>query len=527
MSDDNLGPIVHSNLYIATMLSPFQDCLNVSHWNCRSLKTPGKIYELRDIVGNSALDIFAVSETWLSSEVPDNAVSISGYNLSRNDRIPPKRGGGVAIYTRRGIRHRVVCRIADLHCESLFIEVGNAGRKLLSGVVYLSMGNLQKFEEFHRQFFAEYSNVTVVGDFNCNLFDTTKAISVRSLCMRYNLSIAHNSRPSHFDLSRRSTSLIDFILVRDNSIIRYTNQVQCPSVSDHALIIASLSFTCRVIPEYIEYHDFNQIDWNGLLACLDNYDLDLIYRSTDVDTKSAYVSLLLSALFAFVPKIRRRVRHNGDEWMHSREVVFARSLRDLTYSTFQADRSQENWVIYCRYRNRAKSVIRKARRTYFSRIFRGMEASSMWKIRRDSGCMDYASDSCGFDPDTLNDYFVNSNTDFDVGNLENFLDSEQSFSFMCIGESEIIEALVKVKSRSVGIDGIPVHFIQLIFPHISSVMVDLVNCIIMTSTFPSSWKCARVVPIPKGRVVNCVEDLRPISILVRTILLSIHLKVKP
>lgn len=35
----------------------------------------------------------------------------------------------------------------------------------------------------------------------------------------------------------------------------------------------------------------------------------------------------------------------------------------------------------------------------------------------------------------------------------------------------------------------------------------------MTSTFPTSWKTARVVPIPKNKSVNNPDDFRPISIL--------------
>nr|CAH7748039.1 unnamed protein product [Callosobruchus chinensis] len=40
--------------------------------------------------------IFAISETWLSDNIKDEAIYIPGYNLIRNDR--GTRGGGVAFY---------------------------------------------------------------------------------------------------------------------------------------------------------------------------------------------------------------------------------------------------------------------------------------------------------------------------------------------------------------------------------------------------------------------------------------------
>lgn len=44
-------------------------------------------------------------------------------------------------------------------------------------------------------------------------------------------------------------------------------------------------------------------------------------------------------------------------------------------------------------------------------------------------------------------------------------------------------------------------------------LLDFINFIIMTSTFPNSWKTARVVPIPKNKNISGPDNFRPISIL--------------
>lgn len=127
------------------------------------------------------------------------------------------------------------------------------------------------------------------------------------------------------------------------------------------------------------------------------------------------------------------------------------------------------------------------------------------------GNNDYSVD---MDVIVLTFLFENSSAS-DVGefNSDSFQDIDSSFSCRCVSEIEVIDAMCRVKSRSVFVDGIPNKFIRIIFNYISSVLMDLFTCILITSTFATTWKNARVVPIPKSRVVHGTNDLRPISIL--------------
>ena len=52
------------------------------------------IDELGVVLKTNEIDFAGISETWLSSNVPNSCVHIPGYNLVRNDRVE-KRGGGV------------------------------------------------------------------------------------------------------------------------------------------------------------------------------------------------------------------------------------------------------------------------------------------------------------------------------------------------------------------------------------------------------------------------------------------------
>lgn len=56
---------------------------------------------------DSKISVACFSETWLNLSIPDQAISVPGYHLVRNDRVY-KKGGGIAIYIREGISFKSV-----------------------------------------------------------------------------------------------------------------------------------------------------------------------------------------------------------------------------------------------------------------------------------------------------------------------------------------------------------------------------------------------------------------------------------
>ncbi|XP_075163164.1 uncharacterized protein LOC142235791 [Haematobia irritans] len=87
------------------------------------------------------------------------------------------------------------------------------------------------------------------------------------------------------------------------------------------------------------------------------------------------------------------------------------------------------------------------------------------------------------------------------------------FSFDCIYEDDIYDAVQRVRSGSVGVDGIPIKFIRIILPYILRYILYLFNTIVTTSVYPMAWKLARVVPVPKTARSGNIDNFRPISIL--------------
>ena len=66
------------------------------HWNIRSLLHPQKLEHVKLLIDQANPDVVVLSETWLKSNVNDDQVALTDFNIFRADRAG--RGGGVATY---------------------------------------------------------------------------------------------------------------------------------------------------------------------------------------------------------------------------------------------------------------------------------------------------------------------------------------------------------------------------------------------------------------------------------------------
>ena len=91
--------------------------------NCNAQSIVTKIDDLTVLLKNNHVDIACITESWLSSSVPDSAVNINGYTIVRNDRSL-NIGGGVCFYIRSSLSYKVWADDdEDDDIESLWISI--------------------------------------------------------------------------------------------------------------------------------------------------------------------------------------------------------------------------------------------------------------------------------------------------------------------------------------------------------------------------------------------------------------------
>lgn len=304
MNTCNLGNITCDNSFFRSSLCAYSDNLSVGHFNCRSFnlsERSSKINEIRNVVVDSLLSVVGVSETWLKPSIPSSRFEISGYSCCRNDR-PCVRGGGVALFVSKSIKYKVVYSGSQYGIvECLFVELLLGSRNVLVGVVYLPRGNFRAFESEVADVLVRYSDVIILGDFNNNLFDLSSSYSVRESCRRLNVSIVHNSIPTHFSAVHNSTSLLDFVLVSDRSCVCVSNQVVCPSISDHAFIFVSLNVSVLNVLQFFEYVDYNALSCDDLQEIVSSTDFSALYSTSDVDFQCSSFSSCLGSIHNAFP----------------------------------------------------------------------------------------------------------------------------------------------------------------------------------------------------------------------------------
>lgn len=113
-------------------------------------------------------EIFAVSESWFSRNIPSSAVNIRYNSILKKDR--DNRGGGVTFYVESNLSvKKVSIDFASRELKYLFIEIKISKCVFAIGVVYrLPCVNVSSsvdgFENVMSHITAEYSNVILLGD---------------------------------------------------------------------------------------------------------------------------------------------------------------------------------------------------------------------------------------------------------------------------------------------------------------------------------------------------------------------------
>ncbi|KAI8124827.1 putative RNA-directed DNA polymerase from transposon BS [Lucilia cuprina] len=515
----NLGPIAGNISSLEDCLFTYTNNLNIGHINAQSLNpsnSNAKLEEFKSVFKNSPLHIIGISETWFKTSTLSQSLSLPGYNIVRNDRPDCQRAGGVCLYLSDKLHYKEVFRSEHYGiCESLFVEVFGETPALI-GVVYLPNGNINEFERLHSDLFDRFSNIIVMGDFNCNLFNNSASSNFRSSLSRCALSYVHNSIPTHLCVRSNSTSLIDYFLVSRTLTIDYHSQIQFPFFSSHhSFIIISIRFSARLRENWIEFKNYNKINYNQITQCTQVFDISPIFTTNDVSLQLSTLDSLINTLHDTVPVIRVKAGTTDNEWINSREIVTARNARDSAYGFYLRERSMENWRNYCKLRNKAKSVIRRVRREYGQRMFEGAEGSRIWCRLRKLGCI--GRNRPQYDESEVENiaaiFLSNQSFDNDSNfNINDLVSNQNSFSFSSITEYELSLAINKIKSNAIGCDKIPIKFIKIIFPLISTILLHIINTIFTTSKYPIQWKLGRVIPIPKNGNYNA-DNLRPITIL--------------
>lgn len=479
--------------------------LKICHINAQSLIN--KLDEFRFIFENSGVDLICISETWFNSNIADGTISLEGYNVVRTDR--KSRGGGVAIYFKKDLPLRVISRSGEHdQVEHIFVEIKNRKSKILLGTVYRPNRyiNFDSFLSILESYSIMYSDILIAGDFNCNILHDSSLVDKISPIGLYPVN---SSMPTHY--SSYCNTLLDVFLVGDISKILLYDQLNASCFSKHDLIFATYNFEPPIEQNSFIYRDFKNIDLTMLEEEFLKIDWNCIYSLLTVDEQVAFLENNLEFLYNLTVPLRKKHKSVNNRPWFSDQIKMSISQRNLAFSRWKRYKIEEFHEIYKNLRRATNRLIKKAKADYYARKFSdAVRSKKTWQTIRELGIGNSNKNSCAVvDADYLNERFLNIpyiEPDPNYQYQENA--STETFSFSCINQSDVLSACLGIKSNAIGSVDIHPKFLKIILPFLLPFITNIFNKILTTSIFPTSWKTAKIVPLPKSD-----SDFRPIAIL--------------
>lgn len=502
--------------------------LKVGHVNVRSLLP--SFNKIKTLINNLELDILGVSESWLTKNTTDADIHIQNFNFFRVDR--ETRGGGIGVYIRSDVEATVL-DVVENKSESfeqqwLLLKIN----KVKIGLCifyrppnYNALTALHQFEDTIADVVPLTDELIIMGDININLLRHTNVTNqFGNLLDAFNCKQVVLNPTRYF---RDKATLIDVIILSDDRLLSgAVHHHDMHDHSDHQLIYCTLNIKISASkPKIIRYRNFKQFNIDIFKQDLVNIPWWQVLDCENVNQKVSLLSEMILALFeCHAPITEKKVTRPPSPWFTDALRAMKKHRNNL-YSKYKRTKSVRDWEAYKEIKNLFTSAVRAEKKSYIDYVSRTKNSREIWKTLDRINI--YSKSKKNMDipnhlknPDVINNYFIDSvrqipnNVDNDT--ISKYLNTKcttSEFQLELIKEDEVVWALSQIKSNASGADGISLQMLRLCCPTIIPILTEIFNSCIENSIFPSQWKVAEVIPLPKVSSPKTVTELRPISLL--------------
>ncbi|VEN56008.1 unnamed protein product, partial [Callosobruchus maculatus] len=490
------------------------------HLNVRSLLSD--FSKFVDLISED-FDLFAITETWLSSSIPTSSISLTNYNFFRNDR--DGRGGGVGVYVKSCLPVTILDISTDnLAMESLWIKIIIHKTVFCVGIVYRPPSNncndfVLAMDNILPQCLTNFENVMVLGDFNINLQQPDNVLSSCFKCYGFTQLVMEPTR-----ITSSTSTLLDGVFTNAVHFCTDVLVLDSNAISDHQLVCCHLHLPNKVnAQKFVTFRDYKNFDEVAFSRDLANIDWFKIIEIENIDNKVKFFTENIVNTFCHHAPVRTvRVSKPRAPWLTYPLRIILKE-RDDALRKFKADKTPANWNAYKEKRNFALASIRREKTAYLSFLEQRRMSKELWHELKNLSVSSTKNQSTKLpedlrDPTHANNYFCSVFDRSEANPLvldyyEKNLFNMNKFSFVPVDPSVIQSVVMSLKSNAAGIDTISLSMLKLCLPIIIPYLTHIVNVCLETGYFPSSWKVALINPVPKVKNPKEYSDLRPISLL--------------
>lgn len=507
------------------MHSNKNNSLIIIHYNIRSLLH--KFSLLKDNIIQHDPDVILFTETWLNNQIDNDVVSLKNYRLFRYDRLQ-KKCGGVAIYIKSLYNCSLINYLPINDSEQLWISLNINRKSTCIGVVYnphISLANtfLETFENCLSILAPKFDNIFIGGDFNidCLKIQSSNYKKLNNIIESYGLLQLVNE-PTR--IQHGTATIIDLFLCSENININECSVIDVPNMSDHNLVLCKFDLgESFPKPLFHTYRSFRYFDRNRFYNDLENSSLDRILYISNIDEKVELLNSVILDLFNHhAPVVTSRITKKRAPWL-TENIKQMMTFRQRALQRFKKTKHQADWLYYKTLRNYSNTAIRNEKRAYLQHQITLTNYKTLWKDLKDLNIYNKSTNTDipdGLhDADKINQYFVSSqNLDEPDTDILNFYKNTvrtdvETFNFKLTTNEDVLKFLHSIKTKVTGCDNLNINMILYCCPYIVPYLTHIINSCIEKNYFPTCWKVAHVIPLPKVKNPSELKDLRPISIL--------------
>lgn len=512
--------------------------LKVILWNANGVIT--RKNELQVFATDTDADVILLTETHLQ---PDTNFNVTGYQTYRNDRRPRlldrrNPGGGTAVLVHRRLTHRPVATNTPYESTGIAIRAGDTELTIFS--VYQSPAAPFPPDSLGALLDTD-GPVFIGGDFNAKhqtwhcRSTNRRGRSLREyLDRRGDTTVLSTVDPTYYSPTiNHAPDVLDIFLVKD-----CTFQVDLVAAeelsSDHLPVVATLATapTTRLPP-----HGLMRTDWGHYSIELEQRlrplgpaettnELDLQVSRLQAEIAGALGAASRPAPHPAGPRpLPADLRHEIGEknrlrraWQRTRNPRTKRAFNqqcDLVKRALYAYRT-ETWNNYLGDLDLEHGGAWRA-----AKLMRG-EKTTVQPLHGQRGVVYTADDRAETFADTMEDQFSPHADVYDDDHIDlveeavdTYFSADPAEQLPPVTAEEVQTQIDRAKVRKApGIDGISARALRSAPYVLILCLVSVFNSALRLRHFPSCWKEAKVILIPKpGKSRQFPENFRPISLL--------------
>ena len=509
--------------------------LCIGHVNVFHIES--KLHDVYTLLKNHGLHLLGITETRLSSSKhPSDLLHIPRYSFIRKDATISGHTG-IGVYINNNIINNVTrrCDLESDVIESIWIEVRCVDSvPALFGFIYRNPASPISWNNDFIDMMDKVNNCNlstfILGDFNINLLVPQPSWENITTMLGFKQLLAEPTR-----ITKMSSTLLDHIYT-NNLKINLETSTSDICMSDHKPILCKWSFKVPKTSNikghsYITYRNFRKFNYNDFLNELRSVDFNSIFSCSEPNqATNIFISNFLPVVNKHAPICKKRVKHILiPNWMTC-EIRDAMKVRDQLKKCKRFDE-------YKHQRNKVTELIRRAKRNYFERLLNqpnSTSTSQVWKAMNEFTNKSRKSPDTitnKFSTDEFNNHFLSiPESIIDSSNpksAESYVPSEKlkqfckekissdiEFTIPLLSTEKVYSIISKLDNKkSMDVHYLNSSIIKMSLPYILEVLTFIYNLCIQHNTFPSLFKQARVIPLPKCSDVTNLDNYRPISII--------------